>query len=106
MDEIIFSVGMQVEFDDEKNEINYDKHGFSLKCAQDIVESITLFGKDHYIMSDGYIDNGEQRYMMLAEYSGVIVLIAFTWRNGTMRVISFRKAKKGKEVSIFYDHVG
>ena len=105
MDEIIFSVGMQVAFDDYKDEINRKKHKFSLNCAQDIVDSIILFGKDHYIMSDGYIENEEQRYMMLTEYRDDIVLIAFTWRNGTMRAISFRKANP-KEVGIFNDHVG
>lgn len=100
MDDVIFRVGMEIIIDEEKDAINYEKHNYSLGCAKDIVNSITLFGSEMMIVSDGYTENGETRYMMIAQYSGDIVFVAFTWRDDTMRVISLRSASK-KEREIF-----
>jgi uncharacterized DUF497 family protein len=105
MDDIMFTVGMVVEFDNDKAEINLEKHRYSLECAQDVINSITLFGNERFIVSDPFYENNEVRYMLLAEYNGDIIHIAFTWRDKTMRVISLRTASK-KERKTFEDELG
>ncbi len=45
MSDLIFKFGMQIEFDKNKDEINIDKHGYSLECAVDILYSLLLLQK-------------------------------------------------------------
>lgn len=96
----IFKFGMEVVYDDEKNETNYRKHNYELACAQDIINSITLLGKEKVIFSDPYEEGGEARFMMVAEYNGDIVLLAYTWRGDALRAISLRTANE-KERRLF-----
>ena len=96
----IFKVGMEIEYDDVKNDINYKKHKYELACAQDIINSITLFGSERVIFSDDYDEDGEPRSMIIAEYNGDIVLLAYTWRGDVLRAISLRTANS-KEREIF-----
>ena len=70
----ILKVGMEIEYDEVKNDINYKKHKYELACAQDIINSITLFGSERAIFSDDYDEDGEPRSMIIAEYNGDIVL--------------------------------
>lgn len=99
----IFKIGMEVIYDDDKNETNYQKHNYELACAQDIVDSITLFGKENVVFSDPYEEGEEARFMIIAEYNGDIVLLAYTWRGDALRAISLRTAND-KERRIFHEH--
>ena len=66
----LFKVGMEIEYDDVKNDINYKKHKYELACAQDIINSITLFGSERAIFSDDY-DEEELRLMRIKFISDV-----------------------------------
>ena len=90
-----------VEYDEDKDEINRSKHGYSLSCAEDVITDIMFF-QPNYIISDEYDENGESRFMILGEYENNTILIACTERDGgkTIRPISMRKASN-KEKEIF-----
>ena len=82
---------MDIEFDPEKDQINIQKHGLSLADAGLIDWSSAI------IVEDSRVDYGETRYQALGMLGDRLYFIAFTPRNGVMRVISLRKANK-KEV--------
>lgn len=101
---MIFKVGMQIEFDENKNEKNIKKHGYSLCCAVDILYSL-LFLQDHkVIFSDEYECNGEIRCKAMAEFEEKIVFFVFTMRGDNMRLISFRDASD-KETQEFWGNI-
>lgn len=83
---------MNIEFDPDKDNINMQKHGVSLADAGLIDWSSAK------IVEDGREDYGETRYQALGMLGDRLYFVAFTPRNGAMRVISLRKANK-KEVS-------
>ena len=82
---------MEIEFDPDKDHINMRKHGLSLSNAGLIDWSSAM------IVEDSRMDYGEKRYQALGMLGDRLYFIAFTPRNGAMRVISLRKANK-KEV--------
>lgn len=82
---------MDIVFDLDKDHINMQKHGLSLSNAGLIEWSSAI------IVEDSRADYGESRYQALGMLDGRLYFVAFTPRNGAMRVISMRKASK-KEV--------
>jgi uncharacterized DUF497 family protein len=80
-----------IEFDPAKNHINMQKHGVSLADAGLIDWSSAR------IVEDRRKDYSESRYQALGMLGGRLHFVAFTPRNGVMRVISLRKANM-KEV--------
>lgn len=90
----------EIDYDDIKDVINIEEHGYSLECAIDVLNEIMLF-QGNYIISDEYFENGEDRFMILGDYNGETVLIACTMRNNgkQVRPFSMRTASK-KERSI------
>lgn len=98
----IFKFGMKIVYDEDKNESNYRKHNYELACAQDVIDSLMLFGGEKIIFSDGYEEGGEARYMIIAEYNSDVVLLAYTWRDDDLRAISLRSASD-KERKLLYE---
>ena len=94
VNDMIFKIGMQIEFDADKNEKNIKKHGYSLCCAVDILYSLLLMQDQKVIISDEYEYNDEMRCKAMAEYEGRIVFFVFTMRGDNMRLISFRDASE------------
>lgn len=80
---------MKIEFDPAKDEVNIVKHGVSLSRAGDL--EILAF------LEDGRNNYGETRYRAWGLIDGKTYCLAFTDRNGALRAISLRRARK-KEI--------
>jgi uncharacterized DUF497 family protein len=80
------------EWDDDKAVRNYAKHGIEFDQA------IKTF-RDLYAVEriDSRFDYGEVRYNLLALCDGIILHINYTERNGYIRLISARRAKKHEQ---------
>ena len=48
------------------------------------------------------LSSHEERWVDLAEVEGVVLLLVYTIRSKAMRCVSFRRAKRGKERSLYY----
>ena len=82
---------MKIEFDETKNAINIEKHGFPLEAFALLDMASAIF------RSDNRKEYGEKRVRVYAFLYGRLCTAVFTPRNGVFRVINFRKANK-KEV--------
>jgi uncharacterized protein len=78
---------MNFEWDDFKNELNIDKHGF------DFADAYRVFDSPMVIDIDNRRDYGEDRWVGTGILDGRIVVIIFTEPDrSTTRIISLRKA--------------
>jgi uncharacterized DUF497 family protein len=75
-----------MEFDPDKDEINWLKHGLSLAAAADMDLAAAL------IEPDQRYPYGEARFQAIGPIAGRLYLLAFTMRGDTVRAISLRKA--------------
>ena len=80
---------MKVVWDPEKAKINFKKHGVRLADAD-----VALF--DPFALTrEDESSEGEQRFVTIGtDSSGTIVVVAFTPRGESVRLISSRKATK------------
>lgn len=77
------------EWDDDKNASNIAKHGLSFEKAAQIFDGPVITS------IDDRIDYGEVRHISIGSIgSVVIIVVAHTDRNGKIRIISARPAKK------------
>jgi uncharacterized protein len=78
---------MNFEWDERKNEVNIEKHGFDFTDAYrifDLPMAVELDERDNY---------GEDRWIGTGILDGRIVVVIYTEPNeGTIRIISLRKA--------------
>ena len=74
------------EWDPEKERINTTKHKVDFRAASRIWEGIVLESMDDRR------DYGEIRIQALGEVDGRLMVVVFTWRGTTRRIISARKA--------------
>lgn len=74
------------EWDEAKNLANQQKHGISFEDAE------AVFLAHHYIAESNYIS--ESRFIAIGMTQNVMVAVVFTNRNGRIRIISVRKARK------------
>jgi uncharacterized protein len=78
---------MNFEWDDLKNEINLDKHGF------DFADAYRVFDSPMVVDIDNRRDYGEDRWIGTGMLDGRIVVVIFTEPDReTTRIISLRKA--------------
>jgi uncharacterized DUF497 family protein len=80
---------VEIEFDPDKDRRNVEKHGISLARAVDF-EILTF-------IEDARFDYGETRYRAWGLLDGVHHALAFTMRDGRIRVITLRRAHQ-KEI--------
>lgn len=81
------------EWDERKNHANLEKHGLSFELAAEIFSGPVLIGDDprRYETAHGV----ERRHIAIGEVEGIIVIVVvFTMRNETKRIISARKANR------------
>ena len=99
---MIFKVGMEIEFDEKKCLENFEERTFCFSCVGDVLESM-LYGRIATVFSDEFMEKGEPRFEMMAEYQGVVLFAACTFRDGgdTLRVISLRKAHKSEREEFY-----
>jgi uncharacterized DUF497 family protein len=76
------------EWDDAKAAQNYADHGVSFEVARRVFED--PFATERL---DDRQDYGEDRYSILGMVDGRILYVAYTLRNGTIRIISARGAE-------------
>jgi len=79
---------MNFEWNEEKNSENIRKHGFDFHDAWEVFDQFALFKPSSH--------GNEERYLCFGKLNDEIVAIVFTHRDDTIRVISFRKARKSE----------
>ncbi|MBI5593335.1 MAG: BrnT family toxin [Deltaproteobacteria bacterium] len=79
---------MRFEWDDEKRLANVEKHGVDFNDAP------KLFTGPFLTLEDARQDYGEQRFIAFGHVDNRLMVIAFTKRNGVVRIISMRKANE------------
>jgi uncharacterized protein len=78
---------MKIEFDDRKSKANKLVHGLSF-------DEFAGFDAEANAVSDERFEYGEARYRAFGRINGVGHMIAFTLRDGNIRLISFRRARE------------
>lgn len=86
---------MKLEWDKNKNQLNYEKHGLSFEDAKLVFASKTIS------FEDDREDYGEERFITLGELETRVVVIVHTQRNFVTRIISMRKANE-REKKIYF----
>ncbi len=84
--EYLYPEGFQ--WDENKNQVNMGKHGISFERAALIFEGPILRFEDN---RRGY---GEIRYKCIGRIDGELFAVVFTPRNGVVRIISARRARR------------
>ena len=87
---------MKFEWDEEKNIINKEKHKISFETAAYVFDDpyyIEMFDFEHSVDEDRYIAIGKV---------GDVLLVVFTERKETIRLISARLATNA-EKELYYD---
>lgn len=88
---------LEFEWDDEKAEKNHRKHGVDF---QDAVGA--FFDPWSIERLDDSEDYGEDRFRMIGMAQGQVLLVSYTERQGTIRLISARRAN-GEERRTYED---
>ena len=78
------------EWDEEKREINIQKHGIDFLQAKEIWLHPVLEMRSKQ-------DHGEDRYIAIGKTEGVTIAVIYTWRDQARRLISARKARKNEQ---------
>ena len=89
---------MEFEWDENKNRLNFEKHGIDFNLAK------TAFDGEIVTKVDGRFDYGEIRQVALGEVEGRVLFVVYTERGDVIRIISARKANK-KERNVYYDQI-
>jgi uncharacterized DUF497 family protein len=76
---------MQISYDEHKRELNLARHKLDMQLATVVFLSKT------YDFADDRRDYGEQRTITIGHLDGRMVMVVWTPRSGTRRVISMRK---------------
>ena len=90
---------MQFEWDEEKNKKNIRNHGIDFETAA------RVFADPHRIEKYDSNHSEEDRYITIGEINGTayIVMVVYTERGETIRMISARKATS-QERREYYDN--
>ena len=88
---------MGFQWDDAKDAANEAKHGIQF------IQAVQIFRSPILKVRDDRHDYGEQRFVALGIFDGTVLSVAFTERDGDIRLISARKASKN-ERKIFEKH--
>lgn len=84
---------MEYEWDENKNQLNQQKHGLCFEDAE------FIFAGETITFEDDRIDYGEQRFITLGMLAGRVVVLIYTRRSSATRIISMRKAnEREKEI--------
>jgi hypothetical protein len=80
------------EWDQDKDEINREKHGVSFAFARRAFED-----PDRVIVDDAAHSGTERRYFCLGMVRGKVLTVRFTYRRGVIRIIGAGYWRKGRE---------
>ncbi len=78
---------MEYEWDEQKNLVNINKHGF------DFADAYEIFAGPMLIKADTREDYGEDRWIGIGDFRGRVMVVVFTEPTAEIvRIISVRKA--------------
>jgi len=86
---------MKLTWDETKRKTNLMQHGFDFADAKEVFVGVT------FTFEDDRFAYGEQRFITIGNLRGIIVVIAHTERDETIRIISMRKATKHEQKIYF-----
>jgi uncharacterized DUF497 family protein len=78
------------EWDDNKQKINIEKHGI------DFVDAVAIFSDINRIEKTIMHESGEERYITIGVVNDVVLLVVYTLRGESIRLISARRASKNE----------
>lgn len=82
---------MQIEFDPEKRDSTLAKR------QVDFARAAEVFAGRHFTLEDIRDDYGEMRYITVGKLDGRMVVMIWTPRGETRRIISMRKANEREQ---------
>ena len=91
--------GRRIQWDEQKNKLNLQKHGLSLKAAR-----LVFADQNRLEWPDTKHSDEEERYKVLGKV-GKVILVICTYRGEAVRLISARKAT-AKEKEVYYGYSG
>lgn len=80
---------MNFEWDDNKNQQNKAKHGIDFQVVKDV-----FLDPNRINAEDNRIDYGEKRWITIGNAFNLTLVLVYTLRNSTIRIISARVASK------------
>jgi uncharacterized protein len=83
------------EWDEAKRLTNLSEHKLDFEDAWRVYEA-----ENKVTYRSAYPH--EERWVDLAEVEGVVLLLVYTMRGDAVRCISFRRARRGRERSLYY----
>ncbi|KHD05857.1 hypothetical protein PN36_17825 [Candidatus Thiomargarita nelsonii] len=86
---------MYFEWDENKRQINLQKHGIDFIGVEEV------FDGDTVTLEDKRLYYGEQRFVTLGMKLGRVVAVVYTERGDAIRIISIRKATKYEQRTYF-----
>jgi uncharacterized DUF497 family protein len=89
---------MEFEWDDQKNNINIEKHGIDFNFAKEIFSGVWISKPDNRR------DYGEERLIALGLLGEFVLVAVYTLREQKIRLISTRRAN-AEERRIYYEYV-
>ena len=87
--EFEFLAPAEFEWDDQKRELNFEKHGIDFDGATEV-----FYGPIILRRSDR---NNEERWTALGYSGDRLIVVVFTQREDAIRIISARRARKNEE---------
>ena len=88
---------MNFEWDDSKRQTNIRKHGIDFSDAKKI------FDYDTVTIEDNRFNYGEQRFICIGLLNGRVIVVVYTEKENTIRIISARKATKNEQQIYFQE---
>jgi len=88
----------EFEWDPEKESLNLHKHQFDFETASQIWDGQIVE------KADERRDYGEARIIATGEVGGCVLVVVYTWRGETRRIISARKANS-REKRLFEEEI-
>lgn len=89
---------MELEWDQQKNIANIERHGI------DFLDAFQVFNSPMLKKIDNRKDYGEERWIVLGELDGAVVVMVYTHRGHKTRIISIRRANR-HERTIYQERV-
>lgn len=85
--------GADFEWDENKDRLNFEKHGVSFGEAQQ-----AFFDPRRVIARDLKHGTGEERFFCMGKVGEGVLTVRFTWRGRVIRIIGAGYWRKGRDV--------
>jgi uncharacterized DUF497 family protein len=89
---------MEFEWDEQKNQLNQEKHCIAFEWATEIFSGVFIS------KPDDRRDYGEQRFVALGLLGEFVLFVVYTMRAGRVRLISARGANE-MERGVYYGYI-